>query len=262
MSNFAGLAGYYSEFRPGIPPEVARVLTDAVAGEPHRTLLDLGTGTGQVIQAIHESFVDIIGVDPDAEMLELAEKNCQPFVSPDGMIRFFGVSAESFVAPAGWQASLVTICRAFHWMDQPRVLASLEPIIHAGGAVAIFGDSSFWEASSEWKKAVRAVIQEFLGEQRRAGGGVFSHHNRPYSEILSESPFHEVEEVRVPVRRIWTTDSILGYLYSTSFAAPPLFGERIDSFEARIREVLAQHSSSDTYEEDNEFLIRLGRRGT
>ncbi|WP_018506349.1 class I SAM-dependent methyltransferase [Parafrankia discariae] len=262
MSNFAGLAAYYSEFRPGIPPKVAQVLADAVAGEPHRTLLDLGTGTGQVIQALHKPFVDIIGADPDIEMLELAEKNCQPFASPGRIIRFFGASAESFAAPDGWRASLVTICRAFHWMEQSRVLASLEPIVHSGGAVAIFGDSSFWEASSEWKKGVRAVIQEFLGERRRAGGGVFSHHNRPYSEILAESPFHEVEEVTVPVRRTWTADSILGYLYSTSFAAPPLFGDRLSSFEARIREVLAQHSSSDTYEEDNEFLIRLGRRSS
>lgn len=77
---------------------------------------------------------------------------------------------------------------------------------------------------------------------------------------MAESPFHHVEETRVPVRRTWTTESILGYLYSTSFAAPHLFGDRIDEFEHAVKTTLAEFGDKDTFEEDNEFLIRIGRR--
>ncbi|MFJ6211797.1 hypothetical protein ACIQGZ_00395 [Streptomyces sp. NPDC092296] len=77
---------------------------------------------------------------------------------------------------------------------------------------------------------------------------------------MEESPFNQVEEVRVPVQRTWTTEGILGYLYSTSFAAPHLFGDRLADFEAAVRAALAEHSSDDTFLEDNEFLIRIGRR--
>jgi hypothetical protein len=126
--------------------------------------------------------------------------------------------------------------------------------------VAIFGDNSFWVVSSDWKIAVRSVIQDFLGEQRRAGNGSFNHHERPYSGIMQESPFREVEEVTIPVRRTWTANSILGYLHSISFAAPDLFGDRLGEFDKVVKTRLAEYSDNDTFLEDNEFLIRIGRR--
>ncbi len=77
---------------------------------------------------------------------------------------------------------------------------------------------------------------------------------------MEESPFDVVEEVRVPVQRVWITESILGYLYSTSFAAPQLFGDRLGDFEHEVTAALTELSDDDTFSEDNEFLIRIGRR--
>jgi hypothetical protein len=48
-------------------------------------------------------------------------------------------------------------------------------------------------------------------------------------------------------------------LYSTSFAARHLFGDRLDEFEAAVGDVSTGHGD-DTFVEENEFLIRLGRR--
>ena len=158
-------------------------------------------------------------------------------------------------------ADLVTICRAFHWLDQEATLARLDAQVAPDGAVAIFGDNSLWNAGTGWARAVRGVVQDFLGEQRRADGGTFQHHDRPYSEILRESPFSRVEEHAVQVRRAWTADTVMGYLYSMSFATPGLFGERLAEFDAVARAVLARHSDGGQLIEDNEFLIRIGRRG-
>lgn len=132
--------------------------------------------------------------------------------------------------------------------------------MNPGGAVAIFGDSSFWAIGSPWKDAVRTVIKDFLGEERRAGQGTFQHHDRPYNEFLEESAFNQVEEVSVPVHRKWTIESILGYLYSTSFASRGLFGERIEEFESAVKDTLANHGDGETFPEENEFLLRIGHR--
>lgn len=262
MSLFAGTATYYRQFRPGIPEEVAVVLDQASPSRPHgpRRLLDIGTGTGLVAEALLGRFDDIIAVDNDAEMLAAAESALRPKLPEHSHLALVESTAEDLVPPAGWKADLVTICRAFHWLDQPTVLRLLDSQVAPGGAVAIFGDNSFWAAGSPWKEAVRDVIKTFLGEERRAGTGTFQHHNRPYSEIMEESPFDQVEEVRIPVQRTWTAETILGYLYSTSFAAPHLFGDRLEEFEAAVKRRLTEFSDEDTFPEDNEFLIRIGRR--
>lgn len=260
MSTFSGTVYYYQKYRPGIPDEVADILDRAApAGKPRR-LLDLGTGTGMVIQALLGRFDDIIGVDTDSDMLTVAEDTLLPRLPAGTTLLFQKQAAETFVPPNAWNASLVTICRAFHWLDQAAVLQRLSNHVAPDGAVAIFGDSSFWTATSPWKDAVRTVVQQFLGEKRRAGSGVFSHHDRPYTEVLAESPFADVTEMTVPVRRVWSAESILGYLYSTSFAAPPLFGPRLGEFEATMAETLLEFSNNDTYLEDNVFVIRIGRR--
>lgn len=259
-SLFTGTVGFYRQYRPGIPTEVAEVLDRATAVGRPRRLLDVGTGTGLVVEALLNRFDDIIAIDNDVDMLAAAESALRPTLPTGTTLSLVECTAEEFTPPAGWRANLVTICRAFHWLDQAAVLSVLDAQVAPGGAVAIFGDNSFWAAGSPWKDAIRSVIKEFLGEERRAGQGTFQHHNRPYSEIMEESPFNQVEEMRVPVQRTWTTDSILGYLYSTTFAAPHLFGDRLGEFEAKAKATLADFSDDDTFGEENEFLIRIGRR--
>lgn len=262
MSLFTGTATYYREFRPGIPSDVAVVLDQAAPARPDggRRLLDVGTGTGLVAEALLDRFDDIIAIDNDADMLAAAESALRPKLPAGSHLSLVESTAEDFTPPTGWQAELVTICRAFHWLDQAAVLNLLEKQVAPDGVVAIFGDNSFWAAGSDWKEAVRDVVKSFLGEQRRAGSGTFQHHNRPYREIMEESPFDQVEEVRVPVTRSWNAESILGYLYSTSFAAPHLFGDRLEEFEAAVKDRLTDFADDDTFAEENEFLIRLGRR--
>ncbi|BCY07290.1 methyltransferase [Actinoplanes sp. L3-i22] len=261
MSTFAGTAEHYRKYRPGIPRDVAEILAAAVLGRHPRRLLDIGTGTGLVVEALLTRFDDIIAIDTDADMLTSAEAAVRAKVPKNTRMTLQCCSAEEFTPPEDWHADLVTICRAFHWLDQATVLERLATQVAPDGAVVIFGDNSFWAAGSPWEDAVRAVILDFfLGERRRAGTGIFSHHDRPYSEIMQESQFCQVEELRVPVRRLWSTETILGYLYSTSFAAPHLFGDRLADFEVAIARTLAEFSDNDVFPEENEFLIRIGRR--
>jgi trans-aconitate methyltransferase len=260
VNTFAGTVEHYRKYRPGIPGDVADVLAAATPRRQPRRLLDIGTGTGLVVEALLAHFDDIIAIDTDADMLAAAEAAIRPHVQGTTRLLLQQCAAEDFAPPAGWQADLVTICRAFHWLDQPAVLRQLDDQVAQDGVVAIFGDNSFWAAGSPWKSAIRRVVQDFLGEQRRAGAGVFQHHDRPYSEIMQESAFSVVEEVRVPVHRVWSAESILGYLYSTSFAAPHLFGDRLAEFEEAVHRTLAEFSDDDTFDENNEFLIRIGRQ--
>ena len=66
MTLFRGTVSFYRQYRPGIPQSVAGIL-DATAGRGKpRRLLDVGTGTGLVVEALLGRFDDINAIDNDA----------------------------------------------------------------------------------------------------------------------------------------------------------------------------------------------------
>ena len=58
---------------------------------------------------------------------------------------------------------------------------------------------------------------------------------------------------------IWTADSIVGYLYSTSFASRAVLGNLRESFEDDLRERLSRLSAEDQFAEEIEFSIVSAR---
>ncbi|WP_439681576.1 class I SAM-dependent methyltransferase [Embleya sp. MST-111070] len=264
MTTFSGTAAHYRAHRPGIPDRAAELLTAAAAELPApRTLLDLGTGTGQVPAALHESFARIDLVEADADMLAEAEADLRPRLRPGTALHGHHTRAEDFTAPnASWRADLVTAARAFHWMDQDLVLGVLDGCTSPRATVAIMGDGSLWTARTAWTDALRALIQEYLGEQRRAGtGATYAAPGRPYAEVLRESAFSAVEEHHIPIVRTWTPDHVVGYLYSTSFANRALFADRAADFERDAHTLLADHAArGEGLTEHASFQLLLARR--
>jgi hypothetical protein len=58
---------------------------------------------------------------------------------------------------------------------------------------------------------------------------------------------------------IWSADSIVGYLYSTSFASRAVLGNLRESFEDDRRERLSRFSAADQFAEEVEFSIVSAR---
>jgi SAM-dependent methyltransferase len=254
---FRGTAEFYRQHRSGVPADVAAVLVEAAPQRRPRSLLDIGTGTGFVVEALQADFDDVVGIDVDADLLRVARRSLH---ARDGQqLRFLECSAEQFQPPGGWTADLVTICRAFHWLDRPTVLARLDAYVATDGVVAVFGDNSIWAANAAWKSEVKAVLVDFLGERRRAGDGTYRR-PRPYTEDLAGSPFSAWTRLSVPVRRERTLDSVIGYLHSTSFAAPRLFGDRVGEFDQALRERLPAYATDGVFVDENAFDLLLARR--
>lgn len=257
-------AAEYARYRPGIPPEVVSLLADTMRDADRPVLLDLGSGTGQVPAGLLPAVprierVDL--VDPDQGMLRQAADALGSLLGgrPAG---FHPVAAEDFTPPFdGYRADLVTCARSFHWMDRSAVLKMADRVTAPGAAVAIMGDGSLWTYGADWTAALKQLIQSYLGEARRAGtGGLYAGPGRRYEDDLAASSFHQVTEHRFPVRRVWPPAKVVGYLRSTSFARPDLFGDRHDRFEAEALELLERHSERGGLVEDALFTVLLARR--
>ncbi|MFF4855414.1 hypothetical protein ACFY2N_11010 [Streptomyces rubiginosohelvolus] len=93
---------------------------------------------------------------------------------------------------------------------------------------------------------------------------MYARPDRRYEGDLAESPFSQVTEhpsaVRRAVRRLWTPATVVGYLRSTSFARPALFGDRHARFEAEAQQLLEHHSERGGLIEDAVFTVLLARR--
>ena len=125
--------------------------------------------------------------------------------------------------------------------------------------MAILGDNSIWADNAGWKSEIKTILAEFLGDERRAGSGTYQR-PAPYTDDLDASAFSDWEQVKVPVRRERSLDSVIGYLHSTSFAAPHLFGDRLAAFDDALRERLPPFAVNGVFIDSNEFGILLCRR--
>ncbi len=122
-------------------PEVAAfLLRETRSATPERRLLDLGTGTGFVVEALKRDLAEITGADIDADMPAAARADVVPM--PGQQITWACSGAEDFHHDAGWQPDLVTIARACRWIGQHKLLARLYGFVADEGTLAVMGDQS------------------------------------------------------------------------------------------------------------------------
>ncbi|MBL1109895.1 class I SAM-dependent methyltransferase [Streptomyces sp. 5-8] len=261
---FGTVADAYARYRPGVPDAAVRLLAATLHGVPAPVLLDLGTGTAQVPRALlpvvpRLAHVDL--VDINQQMLAQAMTAIEPLIGTCTVSPYAG-EAHTFVPEGpGRRPDLVTCCRAFHWMDRPAVLEMVDRVAAPHATVAVMGDGSLWTYDADWTVALRELIQTYLGPGRRAGArGTYTAPGRSYEDDLADSAFSDVREYRFPMTRAWTPESVVGYLRSTSFARPDLFGDRHQAFETEVRQLLGAYARGGTLREDAVFTILLARR--
>lgn len=256
---YKGTHEYYAKYRPGIPEEVINVIVEHFDIKPTDRILDLGCGTGQVALAMEGKCKEMVCLDPDPEMLKWAKKATKNSKAKLTWLNYGSEDLKKFKEKLGI-FKLATICRAFNWMNQEQTLNDLDLLISDDGGVAIFGDKSLWTGSEEWQRAVKKVIQKYLGEERRAGRGTFKESKEPWDIIVARSPFRFVKIKDVPTVRNWNVESIIGYLFSNSFAAPPLFGDRLDDFKEEVKKTLLSINPKGIFQENAVWAITLGSK--
>lgn len=256
---FSGTYQYYFKYRPGIPEKVISIIIDYFNLMPSDRILDIGCGTGQIAMSMDGKCQEMVCMDSDSEMIKQAK-----LATKNSKIKFtwlnYGSSNLNKLKENYGIFKLATICRAFHWMDQKQVLFDLNNLISQDGGIAILGDGSFWTGQEKWQKTVKKIVQKYLGEERRAGKGKFKESKESWESIISLSVFNDVITKEVKIVRNWNTESIIGWLFSSSFATPEHFGEKVDDFKRDIKKNLLVLNPKDVFEEKAVFQIILAKR--
>jgi ubiquinone/menaquinone biosynthesis C-methylase UbiE len=108
----------------------------AAAGEGEiGTLLDLGTGTGRILQVFSERVARGIGIDASREMLSVARANLAKHSLPHCQVRHGDIYHLSL--PAG-SVDVVTIHQVLHYLDDPAAaIAAAAQVLRPRGKLLI-----------------------------------------------------------------------------------------------------------------------------
>lgn len=263
---FGPTATDYDRCRPGVPASAEQLLTDAVRHRSRPVLLDLGTGTGQMprtLLAADHAPRHIEAVDVSRPMLDRAHRTLAPLLDAC-TLRLVHASADAYTLPSDGTVEavdLITCCRSIHWMDRPAVLAMADRVAEPDATLAIMGDGSLWTHDADWTGALRYLIQRYLGTARRAGtASTCDAPRRSYRQDLLGSPWTDITEHQVPVQRDWTPSAVVGYLRSTSYAQPRLFGRNHAAFEQDATGLLKEYSRGGVLTEHAVFTVVLAQR--
>lgn len=256
---FHGTHRYYAKYRPGIPDKVIDITVKHFNIGLNDRILDIGCGTGQVALAMEGRCGEMVCLDPDPEMLKQAKQANKGSKAKLVWINRGSQDLGKIKKELG-TFKVAMICRAFHWMNQQQVLDDLDGLIDGDGGIAIFGDGSFWTGPEVWQRAVREVVQKYLGKERRAGDKTFKQSDERWEDIIARSSFRYIKTQQVSITRNWNIKSITGWLFSSSFARPDYFGDRLPAFKRDIRNTLLSLNPKGVFQEQAVFSIILASR--
>ncbi len=253
---FRGAAVYYDQGRlpyaPGYPAELARVL----ALEGQGRLLDVGCGPGRVSLALARYFAEVVGVDPDPDMLAEAQQHAHRL----GVQNARWVQARAEDLPAGLGSfSVLLFAQSFHWVDREQVAATafrmLRPgghFVHLSGLEEQRADPVSLPHPAPPFEFMAQLVRQYLGEARRAGQGTLPR-GTPSGEreIVERAGFEGYERLLVPSGSVIerSTDDVVASLFARSDSAPHLYGEQVGQFERDLRSLLHKVSPQGVFAE-------------
>jgi SAM-dependent methyltransferase len=230
-SIYEGTAAYYARGRPPYSRALVSTLMSALDLDGSGRLLDVGCGPGILTMELASTFNEVIGLDPDADMLtEGARRAGEPVAE----------AVYEILEPGGAIALIVHTVTGRPVPSGP----GYPPIPH---------------------EVIRGLIDRYLGTRRRAGQGFASPPPDRYEDALGRTRFGRPDVIFAEGRAdiVQDIDGVLANYYSTSFCAPHLFGDRRDAFEAEMRAALAEQSPRGLFWDwpgDTEILIARKRR--
>jgi SAM-dependent methyltransferase len=210
--SFGSEAAAYERGRPSYPPEAIDWLLPAGA----KDVLDLGAGTGKLTTRLVERGLDVVAVDPIAEMLEMLR------TSLPATPALLGTAEEIPLADNSVDAVLVA--QAWHWFNPERAIPEVARVLRPGGRLGLV-----WNTRDER-----------LGWVRELGNIIGRDGDPVRDKVTLPDPFNEVERHHVEWTNYLTPQALIDLVASRSYCITSPAEVRTKTLD-QVRELLATH---------------------
>ncbi|MGI5897422.1 MAG: class I SAM-dependent methyltransferase [Oscillospiraceae bacterium] len=209
-NQFTGKASAYGKHRPNYPQACIDFIVSATGLKQGDVVADVGAGTGIFSRQLSESGLQVVAVEPNADMRAQAEKtlaDCSDAVILPGSAEETGIAAGS--------VRLVTAAQAFHWFDAAKFRAECKRILVPGGRVALVWNSR--DLESPLIRETAAICSRLCPNFNGFSGGI---EEKP--EVLHQFFDKGIFDYRAfenPV--MYDRQGLIGRYLSSSFAPKP-----------------------------------------
>ncbi len=210
--SFGAQAAAYERGRPSYPPEAI----DWMLPSDARDVLDLGAGTGKLTTRLVERGLNVVAVDPIAEMLEVLS-NALPNTPA-----LLG-TAEEIPLPDN-SVDAVLVAQAWHWVDPERAIPEVARVLRPGGRLGLV-----WNTRDERLGWVKDL------------GRIIGPEDDPFSHTLTlPAPFTEPERLHVEWTNYLTPQAVVDLVASRSYCITSPTDVRSRVLD-EVRDLLATH---------------------
>jgi len=259
---YKGTAEYYDRFRPPYPAVLLDDLRIRVPLRGAGRLLDLACGTGQISFALAANVAEVWAVDQEAESIEFGKGKADRLGVTN--IRWIAAAAEE-VALAG-AFDLVAIGNAFHRLERDAVARRLVHHLAEGGCVALLWSPSPQRGDRRWQRVLHDTLDRWRdavsARSRVPEGWERAMDRDPHKQVLRRSGLLYEGRFEFPVVQRWSVESLIGFVYSTSFLNRTVLEDRADAFETDLRRQLLACCSDGVFDHDLTFAYELARRAS
>ena len=234
---FTGLAGLYDRYRPRYAEAALAACLEELPASCD--IADIGCGTGIATRQLAATGARVIGIEPNAEMLAVAQTTAAPAGSS---LKYRRASAEA-TGLADGSVDLVLCAQAFHWFDPPRALAEFHRILRPGRRLALM-----WNVRHE-DNPVSAGYADVVRRAQAAAREGFSWNQRNWLRDPTETGhFENPRRLSFDNPQRLDREGLLGRARSASYF--PRAGRLRDRLERTLLDLF------DRYARDGQVTIR------
>lgn len=247
---FTGLAETYARFRPSYPAHGIDFIMARCGLEKASLLVDVGCGTGIASRLFAARGINVIGVEPNAEMRCAAAAEANADAKKPSLTYREG-RAESTGLEAA-VADAVLSAQAFHWFEPVATLREFHRILKPDGWTILM-----WNERDE-RDPVTAAYGAVIRTADDAGAIEGSRQTRA-GEVLRANPlFRQAEQVKFYNQQSLDEEGLLGRAFSVSYA-PREASER-EAWADRLKAVFRQYQWNGRVELRYQTTIYVAQR--